>query len=84
MLRAGNTLEFESKREAGVVASVFSFHVIGEVAYLSSFPDPAHIFIQGVALGVHQRFHTHVVQTVRFQQIYDIEAVLYILPSVGH
>ena len=61
MLRAANTLEFESEGEAGVIASIFSFHVVGEVADLSTFPDPAHIFIHSVALGIYQRFHTHVV-----------------------
>lgn len=76
------TFKFQCKRQTAVIPSKLSFHIICVIAYISSLSDPTNSFIQSILLRIYQRLHPHIVQTVRFQQIDNIEAILHVFSRI--
>ena len=77
-------VKLQGKGETAVVSSKLAFHIVCVVADLSALAHPANSFRHRSLLGVNKRLHAHVVKTVGFEQVYDVESVLHVFPGVGH
>ena len=76
----------KSKREAkiAIISSKFSLHIIGIVAYISTFSNPSHASRQSSSFRINEWFHSNVIETVWLEKIDDVEAILYVFTSVGY
>ena len=77
-------LEFHCEWETAVKAAVFAFEVGSVVTDVVPVAVPTDVFCRGVFLRVKQGFHSHIVQTVRLEQVNDVKPVLYILARVSN
>lgn len=78
------TFELEGEAEVAVVASELPLHIIGVVADIAALPDPPHSSCQGCLLGVDERLHADVVETVWLEQVDYVKSVLDVLARVGY
>lgn len=77
------TLKLERKSEAAIIAPIFPLHIGSIVANIIPITMPAKIPLLGRFLRINQRFHTHIVQAIRFEQINNVKSIFDILPGVG-
>ena len=76
-------LKFYGKRETAVEATIFSFQICCVVTYIIPVTIPTDILGRGIFLWVKQGLHTHVVETIRFEQVDYVETVLYVFAGIG-
>lgn len=76
-------IELQSKGKTAIIPSEFALHVVGVVAYFSTLTHPSYSLSHRSLLGVDQRLHAYVVEAVWFEQVDDVEPILYIFSGVG-
>lgn len=84
LFRYWSTLKFQGEGKTAVISAIFSFHIVGVVAYLSTFSNPSDSFVQCVPIWVDQWLHAYVVEAVRLKQVDNIEPILYIFPGISY
>ena len=75
-------LKLDSERKTTIKASIFSFQICRIVTNIIPITIPSDIFCTGILLRIKKRFHTNIIQAVRFEQVDYVESILYILASV--
>ena len=68
-------LEFNAKSKCVIIALSFPLHRVLVVADIFAVPEPPLPKLLGLNFRVHKRLHTMIVETVRLQQINDVETV---------
>jgi hypothetical protein len=77
-------LEFNAKSKCVIIALSFPLHRVLVVAHIFAVPEPPLPKLLGLNFRVHKRLHAMIVETVRFQQIYDVKAVDAARPRILH
>lgn len=70
-------LELALPSECVVIALVFTFHGVLIVADVVAASDPASASFLSLGVGVHQRSHAVVVKRIWFDEIDDVESVVF-------
>lgn len=76
-------IELQGKGKTAIISSKFALHIVGVVAYFAALTNPPHSFRHRSLLGVNERLHAYVVETVGFEQVDDVEPILYVFSGVG-
>lgn len=77
-------IELQSKGKTAIIPSKFAFHIVSVVTYLPALTHPSHSFRHRSLLRVNQRLHAYIVETVGFEQVDDVEPILYVFSGVGN
>ena len=77
-------LELHTESQRVIIALGLPLHGILVVAHILPVAVPPLTELFGFNLRIHQRLHAMIVETIRFQQIYDVEAVELVGSRVLH
>ena len=78
------TLEFDCKTETTIITSTFPLQISGIIADIITIAMPSNILSLGIFLRIEYRFHSYIIETVRFKKIDNIEPIFYILPRISN